>query len=284
MKLIKHWYRFANPRFQTVHLDYHVVPQPRYTKGENCHGELLKTMQAADQEYSDRLSGYLGYKEQLGSIKEAGDASGDEPCWNNGFLPGLDIVGIYGMLSEFKSKKYVEVGSGNSTLVARKAVTDQNLPTKIVSIDPYPRTNIDEFSDEIHALPLEKFGDLDMFSQLEAGDVLFVDNSHRSFANSDVTVVFMELIPRLKPGVIVHVHDIYLPYDYPQNMCDRLYNEQYLLATMLWANPDRFKILLPNFYISEHRELSQVMNPLWSMPNLKGVEQHGGSFWFQVTS
>jgi hypothetical protein len=283
MKLIKHWYRFANPRFQTVHLDYQVDPEPRYNKGEICHGELLARMKDMGDEFESRLTNYLQYTEQLSAIKKSdGQSSSDEPVWNNGFLPGLDIVGIYGILAEFRPRKYVEIGSGNSTLVARKAINEQDLPTHLISIDPYPRTNIDKFSDEIHAVPLESFGNMDMFSDLEAGDVLFVDNSHRSFANSDVTVVFMEVIPRLKPGVIVHVHDIYLPYDYPQFMCDRFYNEQYLLATMLWANPDRFKILLPNFYLSEHPELSKTLDPLWSMENLQGVEKHGGSFWFQM--
>lgn len=71
-----------------------------------------------------------------------------KPTWNNGFLPGLDIIGIYTLISEFKPKKYIEIGSGNSTKVAYKAKTDQNLKTEIVSIDPSPRAEIDHLANK----------------------------------------------------------------------------------------------------------------------------------------
>ena len=92
---------------------------------------------------------------------------------------------------------------------------------------------------------------------------------------------FMEVLPRLKKGVVVQVHDIYLPYDYPQNMCDRFYAEQYMLAAMLLSNPDRYEILAPDFYMSEEEELKQILQPLWK--ELPTVETHGGSFWFRVS-
>jgi hypothetical protein len=91
----------------------------------------------------------------------------------------------------------------------------------------------------------------------------------------------MEVLPRLKKGVVVQVHDIYLPYDYPQNMCNRFYTEQYMLATALLSNPEKFEILLPNFYISEDDELKKALQPIWN--KLPGVETHGGSFWFRIS-
>ena len=98
-------------------------------------------------------------------------------------------------------------------MFARHAIRTGNLKTTIMSIDPKPRAEIDSLCDRVMRLPLE-LCDLNLFRELEPGDILFFDGSHRIFANSDVTVFFIEVLPRLKPGVLVHVHDIFLPADY----------------------------------------------------------------------
>ncbi|MDG1857699.1 MAG: class I SAM-dependent methyltransferase, partial [Emcibacteraceae bacterium] len=205
------------------------------------------------------------------------------PTWNNEFLPGLDIVGIYGMIATKKPKKYIEIGSGNSTKVARKAISDNQLETQIISIDPYPRANIDHLSDKVIREPFENLKDIQfIIDELNENDILFIDNSHRVFPNSDAMICFLELLPQLKKSVIVHIHDIYLPYDYPQFMCDRFYNEQYMLAAFVLANPEKYKTILPNFFISEDKELSETIAPMWDHANLKEVEKHGGSYWLQI--
>ena len=84
---------------------------------------------------------------------------------------------------------------------------------------------------------------------LKASGILFINNSHRVLPNSDVVVLFLEVLPWLAPGVIVHIHDVYLPHDYPKFMCDRGYSEQYFLATFLLANPAKYKTLLTNYFI-----------------------------------
>ena len=185
------------------------------------------------------------------------------------------------MLSELKPGKYIEVGSGNSTKVAYKAKKDNKLKTEIVSIDPQPRAEIDELSDVVIREPFEDI-DLSFISNLEENDILFIDNSHRILPNSDSMVFYLEILPRLKKGVIVHLHDIYLPYDYPQFMCDRFYSEQYGLAINLMADSEKYEPILPNFFISEDKELSDIIKPIWDLPNLEGVEKHGGSFWFRI--
>ena len=92
----------------------------------------------------------------------------------------------------------------------------------------------------------------------------------------------MDIIPKLKKGVVVQIHDIYLPYDYPQFMCDRFYSEQYLLGVLLMAAPEKYQILSPYMVISEDKDLAAVLNPIWQHPGLFSVEKHGGSFWFQI--
>ena len=92
----------------------------------------------------------------------------------------------------------------------------------------------------------------------------------------------MEIFPQLNKGVIVHIHDIYLPYDYPQFMCDRFYTEQYGLAMYVMANPKRYKTIFPCYFVSEDEELAKQLEPIWNLDNLKEVERHGGSYWLQI--
>jgi len=193
----------------------------------------------------------------------------------------LDIVGIYTLIAELKPNKYIEIGSGNSTKVAYKAKLEHQLNTEILSIDPMPRAEIDHLANTVIRKPFEDI-DLDIVNELEAGDILFIDNSHRILPNSDSMVFYLEILPRLKKGVIVHIHDIYLPYDYPQFMCDRFYSEQYGLAMYLLANPKKYETILPNYFISEDKELSTLIAPIWEHENLKGVEKHGGSYWLRI--
>ena len=278
------FYKFLSAKFQNVFLDYKVDFKPRSGDGKGgAHAGMYSIVDAQREVYKMHLNAFLQFKDTFHSIKKSGEADDqDAPVWNNGMLPGLDIVSIYSLLREINPSHYIEIGSGNSTKVVRKAITEGNLKTKITSIDPHPRASIDSLSDRVLRQPLETLDNYDFITNLEAGDVLFIDNSHRCLQNSDVTVCFLELVPNLKPGVIVHVHDIYIPYDYPQFMCDRAYSEQYVLAAMLLSNPKRYKPIMPNFFVSEDEELRAILAPIWEHEALDGVERHGGSFWFKI--
>lgn len=280
--MIKDIYRFLNPRFQNLFLEYKVKFQPRYGHGKPPHPGLYEIINANRDEYKSFLDKALELKEFIWKIKGAQNEKSEIlPKWNNGFLPGLDIVSIYTMLSVYKPSKYVEIGSGNSTKVAFKAKQEQNLSTQIVSIDPMPRAEIDSLADKVIREPFENIN-FDMLDDLEENDILFVDNSHRILPNSDSMVFYLEILPRLKKGVIVHIHDVYLPYDYPQFMCDRFYSEQYGLAMYLLANQKKYQTILPNYFIYEDKALSEHISPIWKHENLKNVEKHGGSFWLRI--
>ncbi len=281
--MLKTIYHFLSPKFQNLFLEYKVDFKPRFGHGLPSHSGLNIIIDEKRDVYRNYLTGFLAYSEVFFGFEEDKDeADKNLPTWNNQFLPGLDIIAIYGLIREVKPKKYVEIGSVNSTKVVRKAILDGSLATKIISIDPYPRANIDELSDEIIRKPFENLTDFSVFDALEAGDIVFVDNSHRCLPNSDVTVFFLEILPRLKSGVLVQVHDIYLPYDYPQFMCDRAYSEQYMLSAFLLANPKKYIPILANYFISKDPELKTILNPIWEHKNLKRVEKHGGSFWLKI--
>ncbi|HEX5111382.1 MAG TPA: class I SAM-dependent methyltransferase [Saprospiraceae bacterium] len=256
--------------------------KPRYGHGLPPHQKLYQIIDAQRESYKLMLQFALTLKDKLVTIPEqVNNKDPKSPGWNNGFLPGLDIVMIYSMLAKYKPSTYVEIGSGNSTKLVYKAKRDNNLSTKIISIDPAPRAEIDALADVVVRQPFEST-DLSLFSKLKAGDIVFVDNSHRMFPNSDATVFFLDVLPSLPAGVIVHVHDIYLPYDYPQFMCDRFYSEQYGLAAFLLANPDRYQTIMPNYFVSEDAVLRQILEPLWNDAGMPKVEKHGGSYWLEI--
>lgn len=260
-----------------LNLDMDMAPPPP-------HPLLFELINQNRKHYEFTLESFLKYTTNLQLINN-GQTEGDSnnPTWNNGFLPGLDIIGIYGIIANYKPTRYIEIGSGNSTKVARKAIIENSLTTEIISIDPFPRASIDHLADKVIREPFENLADNTfIIDSLNENDILFIDNSHRVFPNSDAMICFLELFPYLKKGVIVHIHDVYLPYDYPQFMCDRFYNEQYLLASFILANSAKYKPILPNFFISEDQELSEIISPIWNHPNLVNVEKHGGSFWLQI--
>lgn len=204
------------------------------------------------------------------------------PAWVGGAITAFDCLALYAMVQKHKPRLYMEIGSGMTTCFARQAVMDRQLTTKIVSIDPEPRREIDSICDEIIRDALESF-DLSRFEQLEAGDILFLDGSHRTFMNSDVTVFFIDVLPRLKPGVIVHIHDILLPWDYPESFKYWYWNEQYMLAVYMMNAMDRLIPLLPTAWISRSTEFNNYFKqpPLDLGSDAKNESwKNGGSMWF----
>ncbi len=203
-----------------------------------------------------------------------------EPSLINDYLPGLDTAAIYTFIRERKPAHYVEVGSGNSTKVAARAKRDGDLATLITSIDPYPRDEIDVLCDTVIRRPLEQAA-LERFSGLEAGDVVFFDGSHSVFMGNDVTVFFLEVLPALPAGVLVGIHDIYLPFDYPEPFAGRYYTEQYMLAAYLLGRP-AVEVVLPAHYAMGTPALADVVAGMWDRPGLGDVQRHGVAFWLET--
>jgi hypothetical protein len=123
--------------------------------------------------------------------------------------------------------------------------------------------------------------DLSLFDQLEAGDMLFIDSTHMIKPRGDVVVEYLELLPRLKPGVFVHVHDIFTPWDYPREWIvsqNRFWNEQYLLEAFLSFNSD-FQVLLALNYLKQRHSDKLALSCPQFAKNPSGV--HPGSFWMK---
>jgi hypothetical protein len=218
-------------------------------------------------------------KSLLEQIQTDSKGSGLDPFWNNAFFPPLDACVLMHFLIKHNPRQLVEIGSGNSTIFARYAIGAQNLRTKITSIDPEPRRGIDGLCDEVIRSRLE---DLEpaSFPKLAKGDILFFDGSHRVFTDSDVTVFFLEILPRVPAGVLVHVHDIFWPRDYPVEWGERYYSEQYMLAMLLLYAPERFPILFSSVYASIDPGLRAKAASLTPGNPLFAV--YGTSFWLET--
>lgn len=280
--MLRELYQFFHPNYQNLFLEYKVNFKPRYGHGKPPHKLLYEIINSGRNEYSIFLNDVKKFRDVFHGIKKM-DQEKDhlKPVYNNGYLPGLDIMILYAMIAHCKPNTYFEVGSGNSTKVVFKAIHENKINTRIISVDPKPRVEIDQLADNIIRKPFEDIS-FEAILSLKENDILFIDNSHRILPNSDSMVFYLEVLPLLAKGVIVHIHDIYLPYDYPQFMCNRFYSEQYGLAMYLMANHNKFKPLMPNYFISQDEALNKILQPIWSHPNLGGVEQHGGSFWLEI--
>jgi Methyltransferase domain len=268
--------------YQPIFLDYPVDSVPRYGHGRPAHPELTAILSSNDERYRHILSGFLRFDEELLRIPTRAPDSSPHPSWINKWFAGLDTFALYGFIAERNPSLYVEVGSGASTRIVRQAIRDHNLRTRIYSIDPHPRAEIDSLCDKVVREPLEQ-SDLLFVSDLHAGDILFIDGSHRSFMNSDVTVFFLEILPRLRRGVIVHIHDIYLPLDYQPERAHWFYSEQYMLAASLLAGHRNYEILLPNFYIGLTESVCQVLDDFWKHCDFTNQPLRGCSFWIEIT-
>jgi hypothetical protein len=197
---------------------------------------------------------------------------------NNDFFDGTDALVAYCMVRHFQPRLIIEVGSGFSSLIAAEAAAKNN-SSALICIEPFPREFLRQRFPGLHSLIEKKVEDVDLefFSQLGPGDILFIDSSHTVKIGGDVNYLFLEVLPRLKPGVIVHVHDIFLPFDYRRDwVMDefRFWTEQYLLQAFLTFNSE-FEVLMANSYLGHyHKEDLKTTfpnSPWWG----------GGSFWMR---
>jgi hypothetical protein len=261
-----------------IALDYvpSAVSAPRYGWGRPPHPDLVRLLDQYRDDYAKAVNGLLPFVPDLAKISL--DEQVDDPLfWRNGYCSGLDAASIYGFLRTLQPDTYLEIGSGFSTLFADRARRDGGASTRIVSIDPAPRTEVAAVCDVVVRRPLEQV-DLSALPALHSGDIVFVDGSHRVFESSDVVVAFLELVPSLPTGITLGVDDVMLPFSYPPDWMDRFYSEQYLLAAYLLGGAGRLRPLLPNYYLSRYPLRKE--QELWSRPPLNNVNPQGTAMWF----
>jgi hypothetical protein len=200
----------------------------------------------------------------------------------NPFFSQLDAWALQGVLRHLRPRRMIEVGSGFSSLVAAR-VNRECLAgaMDLTCIEPYPveylRGGVAGLSRLIES-PVQDVA-LATFGELGEGDVLFIDSSHVMKTGSDVQYLYHEVLPRLRSGVTVHVHDIFLPHDYPPEwvLAGRGWNEQYVLQSFLAFN-DAFEVVLGiGWMCTFHPDVLAAANASFST----SVPGGGGSFWMR---
>jgi len=193
--------------------------EPLFAAAEPAFREVL----AAIDRYGDMVGRFNGAQPPL-------------PRWHQDWFPGLDGAAAYALVRETRPGRIVEIGSGHSTRFLARAVVDGGLATEMLCIDPAPRADIAALEGEL-ALRLRR-GTLqqvgvEALPALGPGDMLVIDSSHLALPGTDVDLLFGRVLPRLPAGVLVHVHDVFLPDSYPPDWAWRHYAEQMVVAGWL---------------------------------------------------
>jgi predicted O-methyltransferase YrrM len=177
---------------------------------------------------------WLGRIEALGDRLRAFAGPPPRPRWDQDWFPRLDGAALYAIVSSARPRRVVEVGSGHSTRFIAQAVLDGAFPCTVTCIDPQPRADLARLPVELRPRLLAA-EDATLTRELAAGDLLVIDSSHVAVAGSDVDLLLNLVLPQLAPGVLVHLHDIFLPDPYPASWSWRGYNEQTAVAALLHA-------------------------------------------------
>ena len=209
---------------------------------------------------------------------ECGNFPAEPPPGQRRPFRGVDALAAYCMVRHFQPRLIIEVGSGFSSLALGQAAA-KNKNSALICIDPFPSDFLRRGFPGLQSSIEEKIQNIDLkfFSQLQSGDILFIDSSHTVKIGGDVNYLFLEVLPRLKPGVIVHVHDIFLPFEYRRDwVLDefRFWNEQYLLQAFLTFNSE-FEVLLANSYLNHYHQ-EDLKAAFRNLPSWAG-----GSFWMR---
>jgi len=225
-------------------------------------------------------SDYQSFLKAMGAFVTDYDGFGaapTDPVWNRGsmFSP-LDGAAAYTAARTFQPKRIIEIGSGDSTFYLARGAKDAAAGTSIRCIDPVPRRSISELGVTFDARVLS-VDDVETCATLDANDILFIDSSHIMLPGMDVDIQFNRIFPRLKSGVIVHVHDIFLPDDYPPEWRGRNYSEQQALVG--WLISGYFEVIYPGAYVAT-RHSDKVDQAFGNWP-IVAQNKAAGSIWLR---
>ncbi len=202
----------------------------------------------------------LLYKEEYDRFPSAPTGRPDEFHFNNTLFESVDAEMLYCMVREFKPRRMIEIGSGFSTRVSAAAIhrnreLDPGYECELTCVEPHPKAEIRQGLGGICRLVESRAQDLpvEFFTALDENDILFIDSSHVITLGNDVWYEYLEVLPRLHKGVIVHVHDILLPRQYVEHWhtMKMFWNEQYLLQAFLAFNGS-FEVMWAGNYMHVH--------------------------------
>ncbi|MCU1306658.1 MAG: hypothetical protein JWN45_1353 [Acidobacteriaceae bacterium] len=259
-----------------------------------------------------RLENQLEFLEHIASRYKAEFSYPDAPATpayeyhgNNGLYESVDAESLYCMVRHYKPKRIIEIGGGFSTRVTSRAIRENvrrdRANCELITIEPMPDKVLKQGIPGLSTLiekPVQQVH-LDLFESLGSGDILFIDSSHVVSIGNDVIYEYLEILPRLQKGVIVHVHDIFLPSDYPRASVMEAFcfwSEQYLLQAFLTFNSN-FEVLWASSAMQLfHPDALEESFPKWRdsylrmpeakkqfIPTIDGRRVWPSSFWMRRT-
>jgi hypothetical protein len=242
-----------------------------------------RALPGVDLKITDQLSllSQFNYSAELQGIPEDDPGTG-EFYYRNGTFEFGDAEILYSFIRFFKPARIIEIGSGFSTLMARKAIAANMVerPTyrcEQVCIEPFEHPWLESSGAAVIRQRVETC-DQGLFRSLTTNDILFVDSSHVIRPQGDVLCEYLDILPSLAAGVLVHIHDVFTPRDYPSDWIlnkQRLWNEQYLLEAFLAFN-SRYRVMAAlNHLWHNHRAALESVCPALTLR--QGAEP--GSFW-----
>jgi predicted O-methyltransferase YrrM len=239
------------------------------------YGEIEKTFDERRDVFAEFLRQVDGFANDL---KRIGADAPPMPRWNQDWFPRLDGAAAYGMVRTLQPARVVEVGSGHSTRFLARAVGDGGLSTRITAIDPAPRADLSNLDVAIIRTTVQAAGPV-VFSELESGDFLIIDSSHIAMPGSDVDMLLNRVLPALPTGVVVHIHDIFLPDDYPPEWNWRGYNEQLAVAPLIHGGA--YEVLFASRYVATRMEDALAKTVIADLPLSPGAFE--SSLWLRKT-
>ncbi len=211
--------------------------------------------------FADLLRAMDDYRADLRAI--AVDATAPHPRWRQEWFAPLDAAILYTIMRRHRPSQLLEIGSGHSTRFAAQAIMDGGLAVDHSAIDPAPRAPLNGLPVTLHRTVL-KDADQTLFTSLQAGDILFIDSSHILMPGTDVDQLFNRILPVLPQGVLVHIHDIFLPDDYPESWAWRGYNEQ--LAVLPLITGGAYRPLFASRYVETHMKEETAASLIATLP------------------
>lgn len=233
---------------------------------------LRPLFEGARPRFAQVLDAIESYAGDLTRILEGRGPARFDQDW----FPRLDAAAAYALVRKEKPQRIVEIGSGHSTRFMAQAVKDEGLPTHLICIDPAPRAALSRLDVDHKAALLRDAGPA-VFETLEAGDILFIDSSHIAMPGTDVDRLFLDVLPRLGSGALIHVHDITLPYAYPVAWAWRGYNEQLLVGALLQGGG--FELVFSSHYVARDLLPATGNSILHRLPLSPGA--HETSLWLR---
>jgi methyltransferase family protein len=178
------------------------------------------------------------------------DRSSNGFSLQNDYYSTPDAETLYAMIQLYRPEQVIEVGSGNSTRLFRCGIEDGRLNTQLTSVDPNPQCEVGKICDRVICERVENLSPLTLFQSLKANDILFIDSSHEVAVGNDVVFLFLNILPMLAKHVLIHIHDIFLPFEYPEQWIKSrwVWTEQYLLQALL-TDSQSFEVLWPGHYL-----------------------------------